>query len=168
MWAFKSSFESVTKPRYFTSSDFWNLMLQIWISIGGRIDSLVKCNIGCFAWRELEDVFLGEFFDNCYAVLELSLNNLPTWMAVAYLKMLHVKWCLKSAVIRQLTYNFVCLYYNNVGLTTFGGLLSSGSIWLRCWCTYLRCVRGCCTSHTSLLFHDIHCMPIFKTCLAAH
>ena len=40
-------------------------------------------------------------------------------------------------------------------LRTLGGLLRSGSIWLRYWCTYLCCVLGCCTSHTSLLFHSI-------------
>ena len=61
----------------------------------------------CFACGELGAVFLGELFDNIYAVLELSLNNLLIRMAVGYLEIIYIKLYLKSVFIRQLSYKIV-------------------------------------------------------------
>ena len=87
-------------------------------SIEGGLDSLVKCNIDVLLVEnlKLKAVVLGEFFDYIHAVLELSLNNPPIWMAVGYLEIIHVKWYLKSVVIRQLSYVFLVI--KNVVLTT--------------------------------------------------
>ena len=54
-------------------------------------------------------------------------------------------------------------------LRMIGGLLRSGSIWLRCWCTYLCCVLAA-APHTRRYYFmaSFHCVPISKTCLAAH
>ena len=61
MFAFQSSFESNTKPRSFTVTGFWILMLPSQSSNGDGIDSLVKCNIDVLLAENLNPFFRTKF-----------------------------------------------------------------------------------------------------------
>ena len=63
------------------------------VSAPKRLRQNIGAELGLsrFICGELEVVLLSDFFDNICALLELSLNNPPIWMAVGYLEIIHVK-----------------------------------------------------------------------------